>query len=79
MVLFCERCHQQGLALLYSNSLGNASVSTSVQIALQIPATHHLTFPLVLNLIFPMNGVTILVVLDFQPLDQFHPFQSTVF
>ena len=76
MVLFSERCHRQGLicqALLYPDSVGNTSAFRSFQIAPQIPATHHLPLPLVLNLIFPLTGVTILVVLAFQPLDQHSP------
>lgn len=80
MVLFCERCHQQRLicqALRNPNSVGNTSAFRSFQIAPQIPATHHLTLPLVLNLIFPLTGVTILVVLAFQPLNQLQPTQST--
>lgn len=48
------------------------------QIAPQIPATHHLTLPLVLNLIFPLTGVTILVVSAFRPLDQLRPTKSAV-
>lgn len=67
MVLFCEGCHQQDLIclalLLYPNSAGNTSAFRSFQIAPQIPATHQLTLPLLLNLIFPLTGVTVLVVL----------------
>lgn len=78
MVLFWEGCHQQRLiceALLYPNSVGNTSAFRSFQKAApsQIPATHHLTLPLVLNLIFPPTQVNILVVLALQPLDQLSP------
>lgn len=78
MVLFGEGCHQQRLiceALLYPNSVGNTSAFRSFQKAVpsQIPATHHLTLPLVLNLIFPPTQVNILVVLALQPLDQLSP------
>lgn len=79
MVLFCKRCPQQRpicQALLYPNSGGNTS-AFRFQIAPQIPATHHLTLPLVLNLIFPLMRVTILVVLAFQTLVQLRPTQST--
>lgn len=41
----------------------------------KIPATHHLPLPLVLNLIFPLTGVTILVVFRFSATG---PTQTTV-
>lgn len=62
---FCQQCHQQGLicqALLYQNLVGNTSAFRSIQTSPQIPVTHHLTLPLMLNLIFPLTGVAILVV-----------------
>lgn len=69
MVLFCERFHQQDLicqALLYPKSVGNTSAFRWFLTAPQIRTNHHLTLPLVLDLIFPLTGVTtILVVLVF--------------